>query len=358
MVRLWLFAFLWSPLAMRAALTPPPSFTFTPDLSIHELRESIRQKTIVFIGDSVTRYQYLNLAFFLERGKWPNPFFTDEVMSGSPCCEKSFPNFSWDLFFRETNKALNGNELCDCWRKDLVENRRYYHSSLDTHLIFIWYGRSPIYMRQGFTQFPFQRICNISMTSCSPNVTALYDTFTIAKIIENATLAFQPNLVVVNWGHHHTYYTNTKGGQLVYRELVPTINHLKRLSHNKTRFIFKKTTPVCTSPISDRAGHLLSCVLHDNVSPYDPQLLCSKLIHEEVFESFDTRLLIRTLAAALPLSRNALTNTTSVEQAYPLYWDSIHPHCWVMTELNRALLATYFTSSHVRWSQGAPQKKI
>jgi hypothetical protein len=76
----------------------PPSFSFTPSLSRSDLRSALRKKTIVFIGDSVTRYQYLNLAFFLERGKWPGPLLTDEEMDGNPCCEKSFKDLIWKDF--------------------------------------------------------------------------------------------------------------------------------------------------------------------------------------------------------------------------------------------------------------------
>jgi hypothetical protein len=61
--------------------------------------------------------------------------------------------------------------------------------------------------------------------------------------------------------------------------------------------------------------------------------------------------LIHLLARALPSFHDPLTGalilneTTPIEQAYPLYWDRLHPHCWVMTQLNRVLIANYFTSS-------------
>jgi hypothetical protein len=121
-----------------------PALTFSPHLSTQDFRFSLRNKTIVFLGDSVTRYQYLNLAFFLERGRWPMEYLTDEVLQGSPCCQRSFIGFSWQDFFQLTTLALNNHELCDCWRKihtssssfiAAVENRRYFHPELQTHLV-------------------------------------------------------------------------------------------------------------------------------------------------------------------------------------------------------------------------------
>lgn len=328
----------------------PPSFDFKPSLTDKEFRLSILKKTVVFIGDSVTRYQYLNLIYFLELGTWPDPFFHDKVMKGNPCCEQSFQN--WDTFYQEVNQAFNGNELCDCWKRSdiLVENRRYYNRELDCHVIFVWYGRSPIYMRQNFALYPYDIICDLNDTNCVPDVTTTFDTFTIGSIVENVTHAFHPDLLFLNWGHHHTYYTNTKGGRWVYADLTGVLDRLKASSY-KTRFIFKKTTPVCHSQVKNEEGRILQCLIKGDEDTYSPDLLCMKLIADHYLENFDAHLYIRLLSKGVRASHYAakrdpiLSNTTSVEDAYPLYWDRTHPHCWVMTQLNRMLLATYFTKS-------------
>jgi hypothetical protein len=332
----------------------PPSFSFTPSLSRSDLRSALRKKTIVFIGDSVTRYQYLNLAFFLERGKWPGPLLTDEEMDGNPCCEKSFKDLIWERFYFQTNSALHGNELCDCWRVDgpnMIENRRYYHPKLKTHLIFIWFGTAPIHMRQDFASFPFRHLGNLYLPSNQKLIPTIFDTFTVAKIVENATMSFNPNFLFLNWGHHHTYYSDTPGGRLVYHELATTLNKLKSSGLYQTRFIFKKTSPFCISPVYSLNHSILSCSLQPKDDPYDPKLLCNKLIEQRHMESFDINYYITLLSRALPSFRDPFTGQrtisafTPIEEAYPLYWDTIHPHCWVMTQLNRVLIATYFTSS-------------
>ena len=66
---------------------------------------------IALVGDSVTRYQYLSLVYFLRTGKWhstkPRLF-----------CEKDWP--SWNMFFKGTNAKLRGYEICDCDREGSV----------------------------------------------------------------------------------------------------------------------------------------------------------------------------------------------------------------------------------------------
>jgi hypothetical protein len=331
----------------------PPAFSFTPPLSNSDLRSALKSKTIVFMGDSVTRYQYLNLAYFVERGKWLDPLLTDEELEANPCCEKSIKNRTWEKFYLITNSGLHGNELCDCWRKDvptMLENRRYYHPKLKTHLIFIWFGIGPIRMRQNFASFPFHRLGNLFHPSNQKQIPKIFDTFTVAKIVENVTMSFNPDFFFLNWGHHRNYSFASPDGHLLYHELTTTLTKLKSSGLYKTRFFFKQTNPSCVLPFLDLNHFILSCSLRLE-DFYDPQILSNKLIEENHLERFDINHYITLLSRALPSFRDPLTghyiisNSTPIEKVYPLYWDRVHPHCWVMNQLNHVLIATYFTSS-------------
>jgi hypothetical protein len=77
---------------------------------------------ITFMGDSVTRYQYLNLVHFLEHGIWNS--------DSSKPNENGHKFGSWNEFLRTTNQRLGGHEICDCHRLDsrdtnAIENRYY-----------------------------------------------------------------------------------------------------------------------------------------------------------------------------------------------------------------------------------------
>ena len=106
----------------------------------------LRDTTVVFIGDSLTRYQYLNLVYFLRNGKWAPP--AQHVpnrgilsMEG----EFDFPG-GWTEFYEASNARLGGHEICDCNRQGInwdvaVENRYYYdplHNFRVVHLQ--WFG--------------------------------------------------------------------------------------------------------------------------------------------------------------------------------------------------------------------------
>ena len=102
-------------------------------------RECLRGQHLAFIGDSVTRYQYLNLAQYIETGNW-TPFSGEgERLSED---EREWP--SWNEWFTATTSRLGGNEICDCYRPPIAisrcaENRFYYNPVLDVRITFILY---------------------------------------------------------------------------------------------------------------------------------------------------------------------------------------------------------------------------
>lgn len=175
------------------------------------------------------------------------------------------------------------------------------------------------------------------------------------------TITFNPHLLFINWGHHRTYTFESPEGRLVYNELAQTLQELKSSGLYRTRFIFKTTNPPCIHPFYDNKKNVLTCTLQQPDDPYDPQLVSNKLIQHQHLERFDIHYYITLLYRALPSFRDPrsgkrnISPSTPIQQTYPLYWDNIHPHCWVMTELNRFLIATYFTSSQF---DGVRLKKI
>ena len=100
---------------------------------------SLHNKTIVFIGDSLTRYQYLNLAYFTVHQRWPPHFdplcreiaFDRKDKSRSPPEGESD---GWKKFNEYSNSILRNFELCECYRekrwwlhKDSIIENRYLH---------------------------------------------------------------------------------------------------------------------------------------------------------------------------------------------------------------------------------------
>merc|ERR1719203_1461965 len=86
------------------------SFTKATDLSI------------VFVGDSLSRYQYLSLVNYLHSGatKWLDTGDPKE----NPVVEHSFDG--WADFHRLTNEQLQPYETCDCYRDEGNSNGTIY----------------------------------------------------------------------------------------------------------------------------------------------------------------------------------------------------------------------------------------
>ena len=103
-----------------------------------------RNLRLAFLGDSVTRYQYISLVYFLMHGRWLRD---DE--HPSLLFKKEFP--TWQHFLNASNFALLEKEECDCYTPpgkfamaSYAENRYYKDEELGNYITFInKYGRRP-----------------------------------------------------------------------------------------------------------------------------------------------------------------------------------------------------------------------
>lgn len=74
---------------------------------------NLKGKHILFVGDSVTRFWYLDFAFFLVTGRYPQD---GESRDKLICFELGFE--SWNEYYADTNGKLSGHEICDCYREE------------------------------------------------------------------------------------------------------------------------------------------------------------------------------------------------------------------------------------------------
>ena len=89
--------------------------------------------TIAFMGGSLTRYQYISLAYYRTHGTWIDP-------SSHPSLVMEKDHASWIDFYHTTNAAFGGYELCDCYRlllnhSTLTENRYYLSPKYNLYYI-------------------------------------------------------------------------------------------------------------------------------------------------------------------------------------------------------------------------------
>lgn len=111
-------------------------------VTAEEARECFRDKTAVWVGDSVTRFQFLSLVHLLQFGEYPEKKSTGGRKKGmSPNVLESFK--PWPRWFAFANEVFKDSMWCNCHRpqanwigaqtaSQMVENRYF---SLDSHNI-------------------------------------------------------------------------------------------------------------------------------------------------------------------------------------------------------------------------------
>ena len=97
----------------------------------NQANRCLRDQSLVFVGDSLTRYQYLSLIGFLHSGLWPEPLGGLPDMP-NPVMEMEHGN--WTAFYASSTTQYGGREVCTCVRdaSDGYERRRFH--SPDHHL--------------------------------------------------------------------------------------------------------------------------------------------------------------------------------------------------------------------------------
>mmetsp|Transcript_25247 Transcript_25247/g.39624 ORF Transcript_25247/g.39624 Transcript_25247/m.39624 type:complete len:378 (+) Transcript_25247:1704-2837(+) len=81
-----------------------------------DARECLRNKHVLIIGDSVSRYQYMSLASFLHSG-FPEASGNHEKGANNVCMPGNVWG-SWKRFYLRSSAHFEGRELCDCFRPE------------------------------------------------------------------------------------------------------------------------------------------------------------------------------------------------------------------------------------------------
>jgi hypothetical protein len=108
-------------------------------------RTTLRDIHIVMIGDSLMRYQYLSLAYRLRYGVWFDTFQRYYNLVNERTFQNPFHKHTWGEFLFQTNRILQPNEVCDCWRQPntpkgqihVIENRYYYDPVFNNSVVYL-----------------------------------------------------------------------------------------------------------------------------------------------------------------------------------------------------------------------------
>jgi hypothetical protein len=105
--------------------TPGGELLYEPDacqlrrLTADEARQCLANRSLTFVGDSLSRYQYVSLAHFLSHGQYMQRYADD----GAPSLviERIWPNFKvlyhdGSKMLQHQDAAATATEHCDCHR--------------------------------------------------------------------------------------------------------------------------------------------------------------------------------------------------------------------------------------------------
>lgn len=170
------------------------------------LASRLRGLNVAFIGDSLTRYQYIALCHFIEHKSW----VADEWRP-NPLLEKTHK--TWHGFYNVTNKILAPHEQCDCFRPEKsdrdkwYENRYYYDPANNVSISYIQamgvvvdvhghFAPDDVHSQHGLVAISRNKVSKPKWVYSWANV--------IRKHI--GLLSPKPNVLIINAGHWHNKF--------------------------------------------------------------------------------------------------------------------------------------------------------
>jgi hypothetical protein len=98
----------------------------------------IQNLHMAFVGDSLTRYQYMSFVHFVQTGRWIKNVDAPNMIHHA--------GMTWYQYYSNTEQLWNGTETCDCYRPDgpwfrvkkrvhvISENRYYRHIERNNYI--------------------------------------------------------------------------------------------------------------------------------------------------------------------------------------------------------------------------------
>ena len=276
-----------------------------------QAKDSLQHKRIVIIGDSVTRYQYMNLINFLHFNSWisERPWIEwehewikhDGIVNGSDGRLLG----DWQEYFVGTSARFGGAEFCDCSRlavPGVLKENRHYHDSRHNLSIsfFLWFPPTfpvqvlPVPSARDFYSLrsePWSRGCsslNASFTSTFGNINLFLTEF-IKPLV--------PDYVIINQGfwEYPSIHNSTSGLQ----------DFVAALKASSRKAIWKTTTAThqCGGETAPENSTFLTFLKSSGIDVYD-----------------------------------AFSFTKGVSIKSDAYFDGVHFQPFVYRELNKRLL--------------------
>ena len=297
-------------------------------LPVQSVRHCLSGRRLAFLGDSLTRFQYLSLVRFLAHDEWDGaiPYFKVHAWP------------SWEAYLRAVNVDLHTNttrETCDCargLRDDDVEN--HYFEDVEKNISVAFF-----FMRTGYASFGHDTTwlnvnCkgrNCQQTGCEPGEcvgsSSHWRKDVPRALAEHVALTFRPDTMVLNGGIWGSMAT------------PETILQLEALTYSLRKFgvrdlLWKTTTACligrCADGISGDGTHV-AILEYSRIVPTLLQPAAPDGLPWRIFDAF---------AITEPLVK-AAKNGEGGLNLEDIFYDGMHFFAGVYEGLNELFLLDY-----------------
>lgn len=172
-------------------------------------------QSIVMVGDSLMRYQYLSLVHLVHFDK-----FVDYHVRPNILLVMTYDN--WISYYRNSTELFGGSEHCDCYRgehpknfSDGFENRYYYNEKRNISITYIMYFGDMQQVQGHWLPELKDRDC--FRTPSEYYIPPIWSYPTIQEALVNivAKISPAPTVMLLNAGFHHNKYDDPAHAQSV-----------------------------------------------------------------------------------------------------------------------------------------------
>jgi hypothetical protein len=267
----------WSPDPMRT------SFAF------EDFVAPLRNSHIVMIGDSLMRYQYISLVYYLTTQRWSceEPGLPNE---SEGAWKEVGPADGWPSYHYTSNRRLGCNEICDCFRgrgfdpgSGVRENRFWHDCALNISVsLFFWLpDRTPLLgryngtpLQAGLTTHPACEQCSTFRypTTLTYDEAYEYSYMDILSFLRAEVPKLRPSMVMINsgaWVHHELRNNST---------FTSAFGEALMASASGGVGVWKTTTVCRDCPVEQADGAAFTSLMtHHGVRVFDAYRLTSYL---------------------------------------------------------------------------------
>lgn len=183
---------------------PIPTNWFIKNNRTHEhsnYLQLLENKRVVFVGDSLTRYQYLSLIHYFHTNSWH--------LSAHPHLEVEGEWSSWKSFHLGSSLRFGCEEICDCYRDSSEigawkENRHYRNMRLNLSVdAYLWLPEKNIRGNTAPKTSDFSKLCSDwhtyfdSLANYAPHSSFSYN---ILDFLNVEVRDLQPDYLIINQG--------------------------------------------------------------------------------------------------------------------------------------------------------------